>query len=64
MQAPSSADSQILGDLDVLPQHVKTAACRAMKVSEHHEQAVLNICIAYTSREVHMEEEEQEEDGG
>ncbi|EKX39223.1 dehydrodolichyl diphosphate synthase, partial [Guillardia theta CCMP2712] len=40
---------QILGDLDVLPQHVKAAACRAMKVSEHHEQAVLNICIAYTS---------------
>eukprot|EP00960_Hanusia_phi_P068093 766761-Hanusia_phi.AAC.6 len=43
---------KILGDLEVLPQHVKVAACRAMKISEHHKQAVLNICIAYTSREV------------
>lgn len=42
---------QVLGDLELLPPHVQRAAAKAMRVSRHHDRAVLNICMAYTARE-------------
>ena len=42
---------QVLGDLDLLPAHVQHKAAEAMRVSRHHDRAVLNICMAYTARE-------------
>ena len=42
---------QILGDISLLPERVQRAAARAMLVSQHHDRAILNICLAYTSRQ-------------
>ena len=42
---------QVLGDLELLPPHVQRAAAEAMRVSRHHDRAILNICMAYTARE-------------
>jgi undecaprenyl diphosphate synthase len=42
---------QVLGALELLPPHVQRAAAKAMRVSRHHDRAVLNICMAYTARE-------------
>jgi ditrans,polycis-polyprenyl diphosphate synthase len=42
---------QVLGDLELLPPHVQRAAAEAMRITRHHDRAVLNICMAYTARE-------------
>ena len=41
---------QVLGDLEMLSEGVQRAASNAMRVSAHHNKAILNICFAYTGR--------------
>eukprot|EP01018_Ginkgo_biloba_P006572 Gb_12860 [translate_table: standard] len=40
---------QLLGDLRLLPEHVRKAAEKAMLVTKDNNKAVLNICAPYTS---------------
>lgn len=40
---------QILGELNLLPEHVRRAAVKAMAVTKENDRAVLNICAPYTS---------------
>jgi undecaprenyl diphosphate synthase len=42
---------QVIGDLALLPPRVQKAAARAMLVSRHFDNAILNICLSYTSRQ-------------
>ena len=42
---------QVIGDLTLLPPRVQKAAARAMLVSRHFDNAILNICLSYTSRQ-------------
>jgi undecaprenyl pyrophosphate synthase len=51
----SEARAQVLGDFSRLPEHVQRAATRAMQTTSHHKRAILNICLAYTSRQVKPE---------
>ncbi|KAJ3175206.1 hypothetical protein HDU87_006441 [Geranomyces variabilis] len=41
---------KVLGDVSLLPTHVRTAAARAERSTRHHAGAVLNIACPYTSR--------------
>ncbi|KAJ3167992.1 hypothetical protein HDU88_001939 [Geranomyces variabilis] len=41
---------KVLGDVSLLPLHVRTAAARAERSTRHHAGAVLNIACPYTSR--------------
>ena len=41
---------RVLGDLSLLPEYVQRAAANAMRLSRHHTNVTLNICMAYTSR--------------
>lgn len=41
---------RILGDLDLLPDDVRTALLKAEEITKHNKRAVLNVCWSYTSR--------------
>ncbi|KAI8922350.1 putative undecaprenyl diphosphate synthase-domain-containing protein [Powellomyces hirtus] len=41
---------RVLGDLSLLPPHVREAAMRAETSTRHNHRAVLNICCPYTAR--------------
>ncbi|KAI9022563.1 Di-trans-poly-cis-decaprenylcistransferase [Hyaloraphidium curvatum] len=42
---------RILGDLSLLPSDVRSAAVKAMKMTESNSKSLLNICFPYTSRQ-------------
>jgi ditrans,polycis-polyprenyl diphosphate synthase len=42
---------RVIGDLELLPLSVMQAARKAMDASKDNDKAVLNICLAYTSRQ-------------
>lgn len=50
---------RVVGDLSIIPRHVRLAAEEVMRRTSNHDQAVLNICFSYTSsRELQQAMEE------
>ena len=39
---------RVIGDLSLLPKHVRKVAAKVMDATRHNRRGVLNICFAYT----------------
>ncbi|KAK9815737.1 hypothetical protein WJX72_008740 [[Myrmecia] bisecta] len=42
---------RVIGDLSLLPAHVRASAQHVMQATQHNSRGILNICFSYTSRQ-------------